>query len=111
MASRGRWRSRRFGGRAGGGGSRSVGRALILGGGVGRDDADDAQIALAQLGVGDLHLEALIGAVGAAKARWSDTTAAPMLSTLLRLTPWLTPTRHLARDPVGDPLVRAPPPP
>jgi site-specific recombinase XerD len=79
--------------------------ALILGG-VG---TDEPSAAFAKLTLADLNLEALIGAIGAAKARWSDATVARMLSTLRGFTRWLARTGHLASDPLDDDLLRSPP--
>ena len=75
------------------------------------DEGGDPQEALAQLRASHLHAEALIGAIGEAKARWSDATVARMLSTLRGFTRWLTRKGHLAADPLDDDLLRAPPRP
>ncbi|MDQ1492337.1 MAG: integrase/recombinase XerD [Actinomycetota bacterium] len=85
--------------------------ALILTGNGRPDELEDPEAALAELRLSDLHFEALIGAVGAAKARWSDATVARMLSTLRGFTRWLTRTGHLSADPLDDDLLRAPPRP
>ena len=66
---------------------------------------------MAGLRVVDVNQAALIGAIGAAKTRWSDATVARMLSTLRGFTRWLTRTGHLATDPLDDDLLRAPPQP
>jgi integrase/recombinase XerD len=85
--------------------------AVVLGGAADGDHTHGPRNALANLRVRDLHLEALIGAVGAAKARWSDATVARMLSTLRGFTRWLTRTGRLTVDPLDDDLFRAPPRP
>jgi integrase/recombinase XerC len=84
--------------------------ALILDGG-GPKELEEPEAALARLRLSDLHFEALIGAVGAAKARWSDATVTRMLSTLRGFTRWLTRTGYLSADPLDDDLLRAPPRP
>ena len=76
--------------------------AVVVGEVRGHSPTDDGA-ALAALTLRDLSEEPLIGAIAAAKRRWSDATVARMLSTLRGFTRWLYRAGHLSADPLdGD---------
>ena len=79
----------------------------MIGEARGRSPTDDGP-ALVRLTLSDLSEEALIGAVAAAKRRWSDATVARMLSTVRGFTRWLHRAGHLSADPLDGDLFRAP---
>ena len=81
--------------------------AIVVGEVRGRSPTDD-QPALATLSLSDLSDEVLVGAMAAAKGRWSDATVARMLSTLRGFTRWLRRGGHLVVDPLDGDLFRAP---
>ena len=81
--------------------------ALVVGEARGRSPNEDGS-ALARLVLSDLSEEVLVGAVAAAKRRWSDATVARMLSTLRGFTRWLHRAGYLPADPLSGDLFRAP---
>ncbi|HVL05854.1 MAG TPA: tyrosine-type recombinase/integrase [Acidimicrobiales bacterium] len=81
--------------------------SVVLGEVRGRSPAPD-QAPMASLMLSDLSAEVLVGAMAAAKRRWSDATVARMLSTLRGFTRWLHRAGHLATDPLDGDLFRAP---
>jgi site-specific recombinase XerD len=81
--------------------------ALVVAEVRGRSPTGDGP-ALAALALRDLSEEALVGAMAAAKRRWSDATVARMLSTLRGFTRWLYRAGHLSADPLDGDLFRAP---
>ena len=68
----------------------------------------DGQSALSLLSLDDLSEQVLVGAMAAAKRRWSDATVARMLSTLRGFTRWAHRHGHLAQDPLDADLFQAP---
>jgi integrase len=84
-------------------------RWAILFDGSGAGGPGDGASALARLRPSQLQADALIGAIGEAKGRWSDATVARMLSTLRGFTRWLSRGGHLASDPLDDEFLRASP--
>ncbi len=83
--------------------------ALVVGEVRGRSPTADHP-ALTTLSLDDFSEEVLIGAMAAAKRRWSDATVARMLSTLRGFTRWLRRSGHLVVDPLDGELFRAPAP-
>ena len=81
--------------------------ALVLGEVRGRPPAG-AEPLFARLRLSDLSEDVLVGAMAAAKVRWSDATVARMLSTLRGFTRWLHRAGHLSSDPLDGDLFRAP---
>lgn len=81
--------------------------AVVLGEVRGRSPTAN-QPPTAGLVLSDFSEAVLLGAMAAAKQRWSDATVARMLSTLRGFTRWLHRAGHLPTDPLDDDLLRAP---
>ena len=84
--------------------------AMVIGEAQGRVPPEDQPLVSA-LTLSELSEEVLVGAMAAAKCRWSDATVARMLSTLRGFTRWAHRRGYLATDPLDADLFQAPPRP